>query len=243
MKKGLLSFLVGALFASGSMTAQNVAMEVIGDYKGDLYVALGEEVSPETEAAPDQTVNLAAGSKENTVTLSLHNFSFGTTPVGDIEVPDVPVVKDADGNITFGENPVLSLELVDGSILATVQINTANSVIKGDSLIAKIDVIWTGLNNEGTVTPMDIPINVLFKGKKEGISNISMTDVSPSAIFYNLHTGKLNMPAGEQYQVYNIAGQLVKSGRAASNAVSLDDLRNGLYLVKVGKVTTKIVKK
>lgn len=243
MKRGLLSFFVGAFLVSGGIDAQNVVNEVVGDYTGDLYVALDTEISDEIEPSHGQTVNLVAGSVENTVTLSLHNFSFGDTPVGDIEVPNVPVIEISKGFL-FGENPAISLSLLGGSILATAQINTSESLIKGDSLIAKIDVVWTGMESQGNVIPMNTPINVLFKGKKEGGNSISNADVaSSSSVFYNMQDNYLIMPIGEMYQIYNIAGYLVKSGRAGSDAISINDLCNGLYLVKVGKVTTKIVKR
>ena len=48
---------------------------------------------------------------------------------------------------------------MDGAIVATAKINETSSIIKGDSLIADVDVIWKASE--------DMPIYVQFKGKKE----------------------------------------------------------------------------
>ncbi len=232
MRKRLLTscFVICALCLS--VSAQ-LASQVAGTYTGKLTVVLGG--NEEEAIVTDGTKVILNETGTDIAKLSLMDFAFMEEKIGDIVVPDLsltssdkaikfvkdPVVITFENTTEFGGTIAMLVAQQQSSLSGNIANSTINLSIYIPEIVGGIDVKFVG-----TLTTTNI-----------GDHNVS------SAIFYNLHTGKLNMPAGEQYQVYNIAGQLVKSGRAASNAVSLDDLRNGLYLVKVGKVTTKIVKK
>ena len=159
MKKTLLTLFVSAFALVAG--AQNVATQVAGEYVGDLWVALGAPVDTTDvdTKMPGQSITMEAGVAEGTIDFALYNFQFSGTPVGDIMLDAVPVSADEAGTVTFGDNPVVPLSLLGGIIQATAQINTAESLVRGDSIYAKIDVVWTN-------GPVPTPINVFFKGKK-----------------------------------------------------------------------------
>ena len=159
MKKTLLTLFVSAFALVAG--AQNVATQVAGEYVGDLWVALGTPVDT-TDAdtkMPGQSITMEAGAAEGTIDFALYNFQFAGMSVGDIALDAVPVSADDAGAVKFGDNPVVPLSLLGGVIQATAQINIAESLVRGDSIYAKIDVVWTN-------GPAPTPINVFFKGKK-----------------------------------------------------------------------------
>ena len=131
MKKFLLA-LVAVLLMAGTTNAQTVANEVAGNYTGKLAISL---TSKDDLQFGEETYNVVlTADGNNTVTFALNNFGFAGSNLGDIVLPN-------------------------GAIVATAKINETSSIIKGDSLIADVDVIWKASE--------DMPIYVQFKGKKE----------------------------------------------------------------------------
>lgn len=171
MKKTLLTFAFAFLTGAIAM-AQNVASDIEGSYKGNIYVNLSSPVDDETEAIPEQSVNIVADG-ENSVTLSLYDFSFSEMLLGDIVLEKVPVSTAADNTVVFGENAPKSFVFhatVDGEylgdILATAKVNEETSFVNGLNLTADIDVVW---DNNGEL----VPIYVRFDGTRpvpEGIA-------------------------------------------------------------------------
>lgn len=174
MKKTLLTLFVSAFALVAG--AQNVATQVAGEYVGDLWVALGTPVDT-TDAdtkMPGQSITMEAGVAEGTIDFALYNFQFAGMSVGDIALDAVPVSADDAGAVKFGDNPVVPLSLLGGVIQATAQINIAESLVRGDSIYAKIDVVWTN-------GPVPTPINVFFKGKKTVQAGIGDALTTPAA--------------------------------------------------------------
>lgn len=174
MKKTLLTLFVSAFALVAG--AQNVAIQVAGEYVGDLWVALGTPVDT-TDAdtkMPGQSITMEAGVAEGTIDFALYNFQFAGMSVGDIALDAVPVSADDAGAVKFGDNPVVPLSLLGGVIQATAQINIAESLVRGDSIYAKIDVVWTN-------GPVPTPINVFFKGKKTVQAGIGDALTTPAA--------------------------------------------------------------
>ncbi len=156
MKKFLLS-LVALFLMAGTTYAQTVANEVAGNYTGKLAISL---TSKEDLQFGEETYNvILTADGNNTVTFALNNFGFSGMNLGDIVLPNIPVQKQTNGSILFGENSAKTFSFLDGAIVATAKINETSSIIKGDSLIADVDVVWKAAE--------DMPIYVQFKGKKE----------------------------------------------------------------------------
>ena len=137
-----------------------LAEKIAGQYAGDLYISLGEEINDETEPMPDQTLDItaAADSVKGGVDLAIHNFAFGDIPLGDILLPSISVTTDSLNRVVFGKNEPVELSFLDGAIMATAYLDETKSYISGNDIVAYINVMWT--NNEP-----QIPIYVLFKGK------------------------------------------------------------------------------
>ena len=137
-----------------------LAEKIAGQYAGDLYISLGEEINDETEPMPSQTleVTAAADAAKGGVDLAIHNFSFGEAPLGDILLPSISVTTDSLNRVVFGKNEPIELSFLDGAIMATAYLDETKSYISGNDIVAYINVMWT--NNEP-----QIPIYVLFKGK------------------------------------------------------------------------------
>ncbi len=161
-------FLLTCAFAAVSVaaTAQTTDVSpVLGRYAGDLYIALSEEVYDD-EAKMDANVYLNESETAGCVNFSLPNFSFSGMPLGDINLPNISLTQN-NGSYTFGKNPTVSFNFLDGSILADAHLDEARSYVKGDSLVAYVPVIWTNEDNT--------PIYVLFKGK---LANVFQLDNS-----------------------------------------------------------------
>ncbi len=214
MKKTLLTLFAAACALVAG--AQNVATAVAGNYTGDLWVALAAPVDT-TDAdtkMSGQEITLTAGEAENTIDLALYNFQFAGIPVGDIELPGVPV-SEADGVVTFGDIPAVTLSFLGGVIQATARINPTESSLADGVLNAKIDVVWT--NSDPSDPTATVPINVFFKGKTTNTTGIaSVTAAAPVA------TG-----------VYTLSGVRVRT------TADTQGLPAGLYIINGNKVIIK----
>ena len=137
-----------------------LAEKIAGQYAGDLYISLGEEINDETEPMPGQSLDVTAAvdATKGGVDLAIHNFSFGDIPLGDILLPSISVTTDSLNRVVFGKNEPIELSFLDGAIMATAYLDETKSYISGNDIVAYINVMWT--NNEP-----QIPIYVLFKGK------------------------------------------------------------------------------
>ena len=158
MKKFLLALC--AAVAMATTASAQLAEKIAGQYAGDLYISLGEEINDETEPMPGQSLDVTAAvdATKGGVDLAIHNFSFGDIPLGDILLPSISVTTDSLNRVVFGKNEPVELSFLDGAIMATAYLDETKSYISGNDIVAYINVMWT--NNEP-----QIPIYVLFKGK------------------------------------------------------------------------------
>ena len=151
-------FLLTCALATTSVVALAQTTDVspvLGRYTGDLYIALGEEVYDE-DAKLEANVYLNQSATAGSVDFSLPNFSFSSMSLGNIDLPNISL-SESNSIYSFGENPDVDFNFLDGEILATAHLDPATSYVKGDSLVAYVPVIWTNGGN--------LPIYVLFKGK------------------------------------------------------------------------------
>lgn len=170
MKKTLLLALLFVLCISGHAQTEN-ARAVAGQYTGELYVSLMEEVyNDDTRLDDPTTVSITVG-QDGAIDFALNNFSFSGALLGDISLPGITVSRDG-RRYTFGENAPRRFSFLEGEIVADASLDNTQSYAEGDSLVAYIPVVW--LMDEET----QIPIYVLFKGVRptpEGISNLTAT--------------------------------------------------------------------
>ena len=139
-----------------------LAEKIAGQYAGDLYISLGEEINDETEPMPGQSLDVTAAvdATKGGVDLAIHNFSFGDIPLGDILLPSISVTTDSLNRVVFGKNESVELSFLDGAIMATAYLDETKSYISGNDIVAYINVMWTNTDPDPQV-----PIYVLFKGK------------------------------------------------------------------------------
>ena len=211
MKKFLLA-IVTLMSATFTAQAQSVAEAIAGEYTGEIYISIAAPITDETrpEETPT-TLTIAADEGGESVTLSLANFEFGGLPLGDIVLPNVPVSQNADGSVTFGDNPEVSFrfEPMPGyAIEATACLNPAGSVISGGVLTANIDVMWTNV---------EVPVPIYVRFVSDGTSGIDSVTARPA-------TGAKG--------IYTISGRRV-------NATDTTALPAGLYIVDGKKTLVK----
>ena len=158
------------------------------DYSGKLVInMLGEALTP--DGGQDATLNILFASDMASCTVTMPNFALdlgdGPVPLGDIVVANVEVFDyGMDGMYDF-TGSVEGLELLDGALVADVNIQGVE--ISG-LLDMRINVIWEG-----------IPIECHFMGTRQtsAITEVE-TDDAPVEI-YDLQGVRVNgdqLPAG-----------------------------------------------
>lgn len=162
MKKILLSIM--ALVAVFTTAAAQNAANVAGTYTGDLYLSFMTPVGPDAQPLMQTDVELAAGETEGTVNFQLNDFQMEGIPVGDIALNGIGLVADGE-NYRFADNEPVDMSLAGGAIQARVSLNENSSYIKGDSLVASIDIVW--VQGEGMEMPIYVRINTAKQGGEE----------------------------------------------------------------------------
>ncbi len=175
MKKILLSILSLAALCTPA-AAQNAA-DVAGTYSGDLYLSFMTPVGSDAQPLMQTDVELAAGEAEGTVDFLLNDFQMQGIPVGDIALSGIGLVADGE-NYRFADNEPVDMSLAGGAIQARVSLNENSSYIKGDSLVASIDIVW--VQGPGAETPIYVRINTAKQGGQGG----DTPDPQPTAGIY-----------------------------------------------------------
>ncbi len=112
--------------------------KVVAAYSSALLIDMGEGGEP----IPGVRVSLSEGTEPGTVNFELRNFEMGEgMMLGDIVLPNIPLIDNGDGTYGFGENAPVSLTLL-GGINATATLNIETSRVEGDNLTAHVDVMW-----------------------------------------------------------------------------------------------------
>ena len=186
-----------------------LAEKIAGQYAGDLYISLGEEINDETEPMPGQSLDVTAAvdATKGGVDLAIHNFSFGEAPLGDILLPSISVTTDSLNRVVFGKNEPVELSFLDGAIMATAYLDETKSYISGNDIVAYINVMWT--NNEP-----QIPIYVLFKGSKKDtiVDAITLptTTQKTADVVYDLLSGRrIKASEMQRHGIYLVNGKKV----------------------------------
>ncbi len=140
------------LFAGLMISAQVMAVsvqDVCGQFDGDLNIG--------GTPYPNKSVYLLPGVVENTVTFVLPNFSFGTSNLGDIVLPNIPM--DANGKLTL-ENAKLYIKRLKLYATITVLNGIEDQGVTYNSIVTK-DNAMVLLSIEAD---LENPILVLFAG-------------------------------------------------------------------------------
>ena len=177
--------------------------KIVGTYSGDLFIQLGDPISDNSEALPNQKVELSAGAKKGCINLALYNFSLGELPLGDIKLENIRVIAGDANTYFFDKNPTVNLTLGEGAttIEATASLNAETSYIKNGVLTADIDVMWLNTSDE----PMPIYVRFVSNGVT-GIENIVAAPAKKGTYTLSgVRVSSTNLPAG----IYIVDGKKV----------------------------------
>lgn len=232
MKKSLLiSVLTSLMFLAPGICKADIVQDIAGDYTGNVTVDLGEGAG---DPIPDQKVAIVIEDGYSTIQFTLYNFNFGEVIQNENIVLDgVPVKEEVDHTLTIGdENYSKDLTLGGGVIKAKVMFDSEHSYIDGNDILVTLNITWQGIN-----------FKVNFEGTKDATGIVLLKEVS--GMTFNTGTNLLTASESENtgYSVYNASGAIVKSGSFVGGSASLDGLSKGIYFVKSGASTLKIVKK
>jgi hypothetical protein len=169
--------------------------------------------------------------------LTIKDFSFGTTYVGDIVIDSItssyssgsyvltrakslagPTIGEQTTVLTLGSSSVTS-----GTLALNLTVSVYQVIMTVNTKLMDVPVAFTGsLLTTGIQTP-----------KSETIA------LTPSVA-----TDYISVPAASgEYQIYNTSGVLVKSGKLTSDNIKVSTLPSGVYILSVGGKTAKFIKK
>lgn len=131
--------------------------DIPGDYSGSLTV--GEGGTP----IENQVISITKGDSENTVDLTVSNFSITNMQLGDITIPDVPVSA-ADGkySLTLSEAADVTLSSTAQAILASAKATMTGTVESTGAITLSLNITATMVAPASS----EIPVAVTFTGSK-----------------------------------------------------------------------------
>ena len=128
----------------------------------------------------------------------------------------------------------------------TLSDSTANDEYTGHShMVLTAEALPAGVTGRAATVRVSYPGAEQFVYVTQG--NVSgVNQVAASNVVVRVENGDfvVNATAGAQAKVYNVAGQLVREATLSegSNVIDGQSLSNGVYLVKIGNKTVKVVK-
>lgn len=128
----------------------------------------------------------------------------------------------------------------------TLSDSTANDEYTGHShMVLTAEALPAGVTGRAATVRVSYPGAEQFVYVTQG--NVSgVNQVATSNVVVRVENGDfvVNATAGAQAKVYNVAGQLVREATLSegSNVIDGQSLSNGVYLVKIGNKTVKVVK-
>lgn len=128
----------------------------------------------------------------------------------------------------------------------TLSDSTASDEYTGHShMVLTAEALPAGVTGRAATVKVSYPGAEQFVYVTQG--NVSgVNQVATSNVVVRVENGDfvVNATAGAQAKVYNVAGQLVREATLSegSNVIDGQSLSNGVYLVKIGNKTVKVVK-
>lgn len=130
--------------------------DIPGDYSGSLTV--GEGGTP----IEDQVISITKGDSENTVDLTVSNFSIASMQLGNITIPNVPVsVADGKYSLTLSEAADVTLSSTAQAILASAKATMTGTVESTGAISLSLSINAVLAANQSK-----IPVDVTFTGSK-----------------------------------------------------------------------------
>lgn len=234
MTKKLLTCLFAFCAISFATYAQD---DITGTYTGTLDVTV--HITGEPEKADPITSSILLSKEENsaTYTLSIKDFYFDETPVGDLNVSGITKEEDS-GYIALIKTDYSTVDIPG---LMIVYIYLDGGYIEGNGKLEEL-ALSVFSAPKGEVSSM-LVAEVLFSGDKQtsGLFNPknSSLAIQVSSDFNTISTLEQN----GAYAIFSTTGAVVQSGNIESGIIRISDLKTGIYLVKVNDNIAKFIKK
>lgn len=118
-----------------------VDKDLAGNYLGKLEVTMGSQTSTYSASK----VTISKGSKDNTITLGLKDFSYMGMTIGDITLSDIPLTETSDGSYTFKGEPTTKIgSLGEMTIVTSGTIGNGKLSVNLDISSAGVKVNFSG---------------------------------------------------------------------------------------------------
>ena len=127
--------------------------DIPGDYSGSL-TALNTTVE-------DQVISITEGDSENTVDLTVNNFTFMNQSLGNITIPNVPVSV-ADGKYSLSLSEAADVTLSSEQTLLSSATATMTGTVESTGAIS----LSLSINAVLAANQSKIPVDVTFTGSK-----------------------------------------------------------------------------
>lgn len=233
MRKKLL-FTLFAVVAMSFTTISYAQIEItealVGSYVGELNVSVDDDDPISKE---DQNIIVTQGDQDENINLSIKDFVFPVqgkpVVIGDVNVNNIPLQREGNDYIFTLTDTEIYVPYFDDFLPSNIN----GKIDDNNILTLDLDII------QGEST-----IKVLFEGEKQAssIGNIQKHSftVYPTATYDMLSIDGIE---GGKYNIYNIAGSLVKTGMLTDTNLNVSDLGKGLYFLNIEKHTVKFIKR
>lgn len=255
MKKVLLTV---CLFVMAVIANAQLADQVAGTYSGTLSVTIAVAGGEPAAADPGQQDVIVDKVGDNQMELHLNNFILVSEgqpmPVGNITVPAIDLVE-KDGAITFekqvkiymtpGDDPNFEKDDWMGPFVSAMKDPTTGEDGVNISMTGKVEAGKMTLSLDIPFAVMEMQIAVTYEGTNPNYTAIQTVRKDRVVLISSAVKDELSFIGIEgvaDYAIYNIAGNPVKKGYTAG-CVNVSALNSGIYLIKIGGVTMKFVKR
>lgn len=140
----------------GNSDAIESIADIPGDYNGSLTVLVSGEEKP--TIVENQVIAIAASQDtENSIDLTVSNFALGDSPLGDIELTNIPVTE-AEGEYTFKTDEAQHISVGDATPALECDVTVTSGTVKANGEI----------NMELSISAMGgfISVTVTYSGSK-----------------------------------------------------------------------------
>lgn len=236
----------GSLRLTGFGTTRSVTWQGVTLTPGKSYILTGLIKNISSEALtntwvevilsrnePDPTKDYGAGTGDYMYT----NNSWMSEPYGNFE--------GLDGTLFETTKFVWKSVLDDGSAdstLASTTITIPDTTMDNSWFVAIKAGCW---NTAGVETPtFDFVFDNISLVATDATAVAQMSPEKIFNVYPNPSNGMITVKGlTDSYNVYNTAGMLIKSGQISNGFVNLNDLKEGVYMIKLSNATTSEIHK
>ena len=203
--------------------------ETLGDYN-QVFL---EYISDVEEAWNDYEVIIKGGTERSIIGL------FAVRAEGLLYIDNVKLTQNYKEGEIFRDPFAAQMLLVDTEVEITIPTRCEGSDIWHHVAAGKVSYESDGINNV-----MKVLESKYSELTKIGVAPVSVKNVSLVNSTARVANGTLYIanPAGETVNVYDLSGKLVYTNATGKQQLNVVLPANGVYMVKVGNNTTKVIR-